>query len=71
MSMDEHAIRNAAAVTLANIEHLTFLFRNEHAEAPFMQDATEEGRRHALQSLEAAERAVRQLVVALRKEPGV
>ena len=68
MSMDEHAIRNAAAVTLANIEHLVFLFRNERAEAPFLQDSTEESRRHALQSLEGADRAVRQLVRALRKE---
>ncbi len=67
MSRDEHAIRNAAAVTLANIEHLVFLFRNERAEAPFLHDADEESRRHALQSLDAADRAVRQLVRALRE----
>lgn len=67
MSQDDHAIRNAAAVTLANLEHLVFLFRNERAETPFLQDAGEESRRHALQSLDAAERAVRQLVRALRE----
>lgn len=64
-----HAIRNAAAVTLANVEHLVSIFRLERAEAPFLADATQETRRDALRSLEGADRAVRQLVKALREAP--
>jgi hypothetical protein len=66
---DSHAIRNAAAVTLANLEHLVFLFRNERPETPFLEYASEDSRRDALRSLEGADRAVRQLVRALRDAP--
>ena len=61
-----HALRNAAAVVLANVEHLVMLLEDADPERPLLEHETAECRADALRSVTAAERAARQMVSALR-----
>lgn len=63
---DMHTVRNAAAIVLANIEHLAMLLQDSDPEKPLLEHSGAECRQDALKSLGAAERAARQLVGALR-----
>lgn len=63
---DMHTVRNAAAIVLANIEHLSMLLKDADPARPFFLHEDVEQREEALKSVSSAERAARQLVSALR-----